>query len=353
MSDLIQFFSERDPSPWANFVGFIPDDVIREATVANHADLLLTSNSKNALIEVKLGHLMPIDQQNNYEALASRPDLYLAALSTDKGRLGTESDRWKFLSLSDLVSGWESVSDDLARLLAREVAEIVRGWDHLTSGVFESQPANRTSLNDLNQKFLARVVTRRMAQDLHNRGRLAHAGVTSGGGLPLIQAWTPVRNEGSDRTFIAEIRWRQAKPGGELRFGVDFDPRPDCPEDEEVRRAAYDLACSMDAEIDGPRLMSAIAEERPELAELMQSKKPGRPKAKGNWESVIAHGFKGSRLQDGRKNNRRRTSPAFYGDGTLRFQAIIEITFDQASTLDLIDLLDFTLTYLSARQPQA
>ena len=60
--------------------------------------------------------------------------------------------------------------------------------------------------------------------------------------MPLVQAWTPVRGEGPDRSFIAEIRWWETKPGGELRFGVDFDPRPGQAEDEEVRRAAYELA---------------------------------------------------------------------------------------------------------------
>jgi hypothetical protein len=352
VSDLIQFLSDRDPSPWAELVGFVPDAVTREALANNHADLMLTSDSKTAVVEVKLGHLMTVEQQEKYEALASRPDLYMAALTADKVRLASDSGRWRFLSLSDLVSRWEKVSDELARLLAGEAARVLQGWDRMISGVFDARSAEGwTPLSALTQKFLARVVTRRVEQDLRARGRSAWAGVTSGGGLPLVQAWSPVRGEGPDRSFIAEIRWWEAKPGGELRFGVDFGPRPGQAEDKEVRRAAYELARSMDTDIDYAGLKGQVAEERPDLAELLQREKSSRPEAKGDWERVIVHGFKGSPLPDGRPNNRRRTSPDFYGDGALRFQAIAEVDFERASARDLTDLIDFTLTYLSSRQP--
>jgi hypothetical protein len=193
VSDLIQFLSDRDPSPWAELVGFVPDAVTREALADNHADQLLTSDSKTAVVAVKLGHLMTVEQQEKYEALASRPDLYMAALTADKVRLASDSDRWGFLSLSDLVSCWEKASDELARLLASEAARVLQGWDRMISGVFDTRSAEGwTSLSALTQKFLARVVTRRVAQDLRVRGRLASAGVTSGGGLPLVQGWTPM-----------------------------------------------------------------------------------------------------------------------------------------------------------------
>src|ERR1700751_4597645 len=81
------------------------------------------------------------------------------------------------------------------------------------------------------QKFLARVAARRIARDLCIRGRGALADVTSGGGLPLVQGWTPVRDEGHDRAFIAEIRWKEEKRVGDLRFGGDFGPRPGQGED--------------------------------------------------------------------------------------------------------------------------
>lgn len=166
-------------------------------------------------------------QQAKYEALDPDFDLYLAALSADEVRLAEISNRWKFLSLSSLFSGWESSQDELARSLAREAAALLKEWDRTISGVLEAGAAQGgLQLDELKQKFLARVVTRRLVKELQGRGRLAFAGVTSGGGLPIIQAWAPIRGEGEDRTFIAEVRWRDNKPGGELRFGVDFDPRP-------------------------------------------------------------------------------------------------------------------------------
>lgn len=75
VSDLIQFLSDRDASPWAELVGFVPDEVSREVREANNADLLLTSGSRSAVVEVKLGHLMSDQQQEKYEALISSPDL--------------------------------------------------------------------------------------------------------------------------------------------------------------------------------------------------------------------------------------------------------------------------------------
>lgn len=352
VSDLIQLLSDRDPSPWADFVGFVPDDVAREAKRANHADLLLTSDSRTAVVEVKLGHLMSTEQQEKYEMLPSWPDLYLAALSSDEVRLQVGSGRWGFLRLSELIGRWEQVDDQLARLIAGEAAGVLRAWDQMISGVFDVRSAKTwVPLNVLTQKFLARVVTRRIAQDLRDRGRLARAGVTSGGGLPLVQSWTPVRGEGSDRTFMAEVRWWETKPGGELRFGVDFNARPDQYEDEEVRRAAYDLARSMDVDIEFASLRDHFASERPDLAELLRRDKPSRPRARGEWEQVIVHGFEGAPLTGGKKNNRQRTSPDFFGDGARRFQAIAEIDFDRASARDVTDLVDCTLEYLASRQP--
>ncbi|WP_460744683.1 hypothetical protein [Mariniluteicoccus endophyticus] len=352
ISDVIQFLSDRDPSPWADLVGFVPDTVSREAREANHADLLLSSDVRSAVIEVKLGHDMGAEQQQKYEALASEPDLYLAALSFDAGRIDADAGRWSFLTLSDLVAAWQDVSDESARALAREATAVLRSWDHAIASVFADRDADESQpLASLDQKFLARVVTRRMASDIAGRGRLSWAGVTSGGGLPIVQAWTPVRGETSDRAFIAEIRWWESKPGGELRFGIDFRPRPEGVEDEEVRRAAYDLAMSMDADIDYASLKAAITTSRPDLASLLRRDRPSRPKTKGDWEPVITHGFANAPLQDGRKNNRQRTSPGFYGDGALRFQAIAETDFNVATASDLVDLIEVTLTYLTSRQP--
>lgn len=348
VSDLIQFLSDRDPSPWENFVKFVPDQVEREARHANNADLLLIKGERRAVVEVKLGHQMEPEQKGKYEKLKPQPNLYLAALTSDKIRLAADSGRWSFLSLCDLLSEWKESDDDLARMLADETARIFREWDEKIFGVFAPPGSeNHRPLSVLEQKFLARVVTRHVAHELKDCGRLAWAGVTSGGGLPLVQAWAPIRGEGADRCFMAEVRWRQTRPGGELRFGVDFDPRPDGVEDEEVRRAAYDLARSMDSVIRFSTLREHLTEVAPNLATLLRRDRDSRPPAKGDWEQVIVHGLKGTSL------SRRQTTPDFYGDGALRFQAIAEINFDQSTALDLVALIDKTLSYLSSHQPRS
>lgn len=99
-------------------------------------------------------------------------------------------------------------SDESARALAREATAVLRSWDHAIASVSTGRNADDSQpLSSLDQKFLARVVTRRIAFDIASRGRLSWAGVSSGGGLPIVQAWTPVRGEASDRAFIAEARW--------------------------------------------------------------------------------------------------------------------------------------------------
>lgn len=354
ISDLIQMLSDHDPSPWRELIGFVPDKVEREALISsNMADLRLTSPDREALIEVKLGHTLSTEQQTAYEALSHGPELYLAALGSDEIRLSSASDRWRFLSLSELFGAWARPrGDEFVRTLASEASRILRSWDETLLGVFSPLASSqRQPLSVVSQKFLARIATRRIVLMLTTLGRLSSADVTSGGGLATVQGWTPIRGQGPDRCFIAEVRWWESKPGGELRFGVDFDPRPKHDEDEEVRRAAYNLARSMDATINFASLQKHLEQQQPELARFLHRKKPSRPQAKGDWEEVIVHGFAGARLADGSKNSRRRTSPDFYGDGALRHEAIANISFERASGADLVDLIDATLDYLVQHQP--
>jgi hypothetical protein len=354
ISDLLQFLSDRDSTPWAGLIGFVPASLQREANEANHADLLLVADDKRSVvIEVKLAHVMDVEQQKAYEDLESQPELILLALSMDKHRVEDASaSRWRFLSLAQVFDAWRDVPDEASRVIAREASSVLGRCDTEISSVFKPLGQEGGSpLSALTEKFLVRVVTRRIGADLRDRGVLAVAGVSSGGGLPLVEAWKPIRNEGKDRCFIAEVRWWETKPGGELRFGVDFDARPGLKEDEEVRRAAYTLAQSMDQYIDFVALKKYLEGANPRLAELISREGPSRPGPAGDWEQVIRHGFTGSRLEDGKKDNRRTTRPAFYGDGALRFQAIANIDFGRARAHDITDLLDETLTYLAAMQP--
>lgn len=354
ISDLLQFLSDRDSQPWADLVGFVPKSVEREARRSNNADLLLTAeDGRLVAVEVKLGHVLSTQQQTNYEKLPVETELYLAALSMDKQRLEAAStERWRFVDLVQIFEAWTISGDDVSRVLAHQAFLVLQEWDAQISAVFEPpEHIEGLPLSVITQKFLARVVTRRIAIDTCNRGWHTYAGVTSGGGLPLVQAWAPIRNETDDRCFMAEVRWWETKPGGELRFGVDFGPRPGETENEEVRRSAYELAHSMEHQIDYVGLKSHLEAVNPRLAELLDRKNKSRPVAKGDWDEVIRHGFAGAHLADGKKNNRLRTRPAFYGDGTLRFQAIADIDFGSAGAKDITDLMDATLTYLVDGQP--
>jgi hypothetical protein len=354
ISDLLQFLGDRDATPWEGLVGFLPEKVEREILQSNNADLLLTAKDGTRIaIEVKLGHVLSDDQQKRYEDLPAGTTLVLAALSMDEQRLSLDpTTRWKFLGLVQLFDAWTEVEDEAARTLASQVVQVLRTWDEQIAGVFRSPgQEGGLSLDVLNRKFLARVVSRRIAMDLRKRRPDSHAGVTSGGGLPLVQSWQPVREENTNGYFMAEVRWWGTKPGGELRFGVEFAVRPGETESEELRRAAYELSSSMDDHISFPALKEHLEDANPRLAGLLKRKRTSRPTPKGDWDQVIRYGFAGAILPDGRKNNRQRTRPAFYGDGALRFQAIADIDFGHASGRDLEDLLDTTLTFLTDRQP--
>ncbi len=186
ISDLIQMLSDLDPTPWERMIGFVPEEVTREVEGFNKADLLLSANAREAVVEVKLGHLMDARQQQKYESISPGPDLYLAALELDKHR--TEGDsRWRFLSLSALVGQWANSPDVLAQALSSEACKTLQAWDRTILAVFDAR--SPSPLNVINQKFLGRVVTRRIAERLEKNNRLARASVTSGGGLPIIQAW--------------------------------------------------------------------------------------------------------------------------------------------------------------------
>lgn len=101
----------------------------------------------------------------------------------------------------------------------------------------------------------------------------------------------------------------------------------------------------MDRFLDFPPLTKFLVEEQPHLVPMLSREGRSRPQAKGSWEEIILHGF------SGKGNNRTRTKPDFYGDGALRFQAIVDIDFDQASAIDVTTLIDATLDYLVASQP--
>lgn len=350
VSDLLQYLSDLDPEPWTAILGFTPVHIERESLTKNRADLLLKGHERQAIIEVKVGHLFDMAQQQRYEALDGDFELYLAALRMDEQRVASSStERWRFLSLTSLFQAWCDSTDTSARVFAQKISAVFQGWDELIHSVFRSEKVQ--PISSIRQKSLARIVSRRMASDLKERGRLVYAGVASGGGVPLVQAWAPIHGEGDERCFMAEVRWRQNHPVGELRFGIDFGPRPGQKEDIEDRRAAHDLAVSMEQDLEAEALQKYLDAMNPRLAKAIQSARRSRPEAKGDWEQVIEYGFANLPKVGNRKANRRQVRPAFYGDGALRFQAMVTLDFTQLSALEIVELLDSSLTYLLERQP--
>lgn len=350
VSDLLQYLSDLDLAPWTALIGFTPVTVERESLTQNRADLLLKGHEQQAIIEVKVGHLFGLTQQQRYEALDVDFDLYLAALLMDEQRVASDmTERWRFLSLTSLFQAWCHSDDTTARLFAQEISGVFQAWDDLIHSVFRSEDAQ--PISRIRQKSLARVVSRRMAADLQDRGRSSYAGVASGGGVPLVQAWTPIRDEENERSFMAEVRWRQNHPVGELRFGIDFDPRPGQSENSEDRRTAHNLAVSMEQELEAEALQMYLESVNPALAKAIRPARRSRPEAKGDWEQVIERGFANLPKIGNRKPNRRQVRPAFYGDGSLRFQAMVPLDFTQLSALEIVELLDASLAYLLERQP--
>lgn len=352
VSDFIQYLSDLDPAPWQELVGFVPTNVQREHLGANSADLFLSNDVREAVVEVKLGHLLSDSQQEKYEKLPSNIDLYLSGLSMDESRINSSSERWTFRSLHQIFKAWEKSSNQIAVIQANEAGFILKNWDQNLLAVMQPRDCKEhKTLTTLNQKFLVRVITRRITENLKNAGFDAYSGVTLGGGIPIVQAWVPIRGERLSKAFIAEIRWKETKNIGELRFGVDFAPDDGSKEDELIRRAAFELASQMDEDIHYASLAAYLDQKSSHLTELISRDKLSRPKAKGDWEAVITNGFNGAPLPDGKKNNRSRTTPDFYGDGTTRLQAIADVNLSKATGPDLVEIIAETLNFLSLREP--
>lgn len=352
ISDLIQMLSGQDATPWEDLVDFVPEEVVREASSHNKADLLLISNQnpKTAVVEVKLGHEFSEEQREKYEAIKGEPALLLAGLDSDAPVVAPFENRWKFLALADLFGTWMKSQDPLAGLLATKAAEVLKGWDSLISGVMTGN-GQCAPLNSLTHVFLTRVVSRRIAWGLQDRNLQARPWRSTGSGLGIVQAWAPTRCQQPGRHFIAEVRWKDDRDVGELRFGVAFDTehvtgqQEKMKEEAKLRAPACDQARSMDTVICFAALDKHLQGQCPAIAALLRAKGVHcRPQPRGDWLTVIENGFP-------KGENRRQIRPDFWGDGTLCYEAIAEIDFTKASGVDLIRLLEAILRYLQFQEP--
>lgn len=364
ITDLLQYLTDLDPKPWNTLVGFVPVSTSREFRLrrskssnnkkAGDSDLyLVNSDGKDLILEVKLGHVFSDDQQERYENWnPENANLALAALQMDEDRV-LNDDRWSFLSLARIFGQWQGSESADASVLAQTIFQVIKDWDRKLNSVFlPNDDPDSLALSNIDRKFLARVVSRRICNELSHRGYDFRATTTSGsGGLAVSEAYRWVGEE-KGRYFIAEVRWWGKHPGGELRFGVDFWLE----ESISARKAASDLAHNMSNSIDVQALKHFLSRERSQLADLLTRTDSGRPGAKSKvidgeehtWEDVVKRGYRSS-SSDGVAATRRNVSPAFYGDGTQRFEALSPIDFSQATAQDVIEIMDQTLIFLDRR----
>ncbi len=353
VSDLLQHLSDLDPSPWESLLGWTPRATDRERKLATlrserrvkgTVDLLLSDGDEEVAIEVKVGHRFSADQQERYEK-SSKGRLVLAGLAADES-LVVSVPRWEFLKLDDAFEAWASSSNQEAAVLGRAAAVVLREWDSSIAAVFGEGKESRP-LNSIKQKFLAIVIARRIADELAQRVWHVQAGVTSGGGLALVQAWDSVGKD-PDRCVIAEVRWQGDLRAGELRLGVDYS----LAESRAARADAWALAKAMDESIRIDALRKHLAELHPHLDKLLLRSDAGRrPTNDDTWQQVVERGFKSKDNPQGVEGGRSQNNPGFVGDGTQRFEAVSKIDYSSATASNLIELIEVSLEYLKSRLP--
>lgn len=356
VSDLLQHLTDLDSTPWAELIGFVPQSASRERRLAKLGgdkrvkgtlDLLLQADGQeDVAIEVKLGHVFDSDQQERYE-LSTNGRLLLVGLAGDEP-LVRSLEKWDFLRLADVFDAWGSSNSQEATVMARAAGDVIRGWDGSVDDVFTTDSGGKP-LDSIEHKFLARVVTRRMADELGERGWLHRTGVSSGSsGTAIVQAFAPIRDD-RDRCLIAEVRWLNSLRAGEFRIGVDYD----LPESRESRAEVWALAKAMDESIRIDSLREQLAETSPELDRLLVTTGAGRTRVNDEvWMPVVECGFMSPDNPGGVKGDRKSIKPGFSGDRTMRFEAVGRLDFSRANGVDLIDLLDEGLKYLVSRLPE-
>lgn len=274
VSDLLQHLTDLDPKPWESLVGFIPETAGRERLLAKLStdrkvkgtvDLVLGGDDQQEVaIEVKVGHRFSADQQDRYER-STDGRLILAGLRADRTLVrSADIFRWEYLNLGDVFQAWIDSPSEEAASLAKAAAKVMHEWNAAIDSVFGSWEEGKPLIS-IGQKFLAVVISRRIAAELEQRGLIAWAGVTSGsGGLAIVQAWAPIQDD-CGRRFIAEVRWHEGLQAGELRLGVDYF----LPESRGARAEVWDMAKAMDDALRIDALHAHLVGKHPHLGELL------------------------------------------------------------------------------------
>ncbi|PQZ92175.1 hypothetical protein CQ018_11670 [Arthrobacter sp. MYb227] len=337
VSDLLQYLTILDASPWVELVGFEPFEAHREFSLLskNHkgsGDLLLTGpDSELVAIELKLGHQISVEQQAKYEGWADsrNASLFLVSLDPDNER---PSNLWEIVRLDDLFGRWKSSEVLLARKLAADIFEVFNKRQKLVAGVFlgPGEPGSR-QFSEVRTADEMRIITRTIRENFKKQDIQAHADVTLGGGNAIIQTWLPIA-ETEDLFFIAEARFSANR--AVLRFGLDG------PWDGiHVWKAAN----SIDAGLRCDALKEYVeAKGQLELFAGVNLHKSGRPAAKGDWEAALNSWDGTSRFED----HFGGLNPGFNRDKAFRLQASASFDREQTNASSLIGVLEFTLEYL-------
>ena len=336
VSDLIQHLSDLDFGPWKTLAGVKSGTVIREHLLpggAGRADLVLLDENGHALalLEVKVAHSFDDAQRTKYEEWATGNKCETWLLTVEPQNY--EVDGWRSVSLASVFSAWTESSDPGARSLAVQIVAILTRWEQaLRQSMLPITDVDALPIASIQDPFTKRVLTRSMRNKLHQRDRLAYAGVSSGGGNALIQAWHPIEGQAEKTWFIAEARM---EPEPKIRFGVETGN-----DNELGRQQIFDIAMLLDDAIRVDSLQKHLHNEGlGEMARALTAKNrpvSGRPAPGGDWSVAITSGKAGA-------GNR----PGFHRDRATRLEAMATLDGEQITMHDLEVLLDAILTYLA------
>lgn len=357
ISDLLQYLTDEDPHPWLDLGRFRSNHDQSRVQARPRGQSPWCQGHSRPRAQGPCGRRAPYRAETCARVLPGPAQEVRSVNQRPVAARGTRGDatlvrtakRWEYLSLATNVHAWRnSISGD-ASSLAVTANAVIESWDEDVSAVFEPPGSSRRrALDSVRHKFIARVVTRQIVDQLTQHDWESAATVTSGGGLAIVQAWARIRGA-KHRCLIAEVRWWEGMRGGELRLGVDYW----LPETKESRAEAWELATQMDASIRIDALLAHLKVDNPGLAQLLVRLDSGRKDATCDWKEVVERGFKSTSSPNGVAGNRRNNYPGFAGDGTQRFEAVSPVNFTEASAVDLVDLLEASLIYLRDRIPAA
>lgn len=362
VSDLLQELTDRDPAPWAGIIGMLPVAAERERPLAKlkkgernkgSIDLLLKfPDSDEVALELKVGHVFDESQRTRYEA-STDGALFLLGMAADQ-HLVDDHPRWGFRVLAEVFDAWSSSPDEDARRLSGLATGTLRRWDAAVDTVFRPA-AGEAKLDSLREKFLAVLVSRRLANDVRGRGWMSLAGRSSGSsGLALVQGFAPLNGD-EDRCLISEVRWVEGLRQINFRLGVDFSTV----ESTDTRAEAWSLAKRMTDAIRIDAFRRHLGQNRPDLEGLVTFRRGGGRTTPSDavWLPVVERGLKtksnpgGVPSPKGGNGTRSNVNPGFVGDSTLRFEASGQIRSAAVDAVDLLDLIDEGLAYLCAELP--